>query len=223
ETTGARVLAVDRDPAALATAARQFDHPSITWARDDCEQLVTAAAQAPFDAIVSLETIEHLAAPEAFLARCRDLLARGGLLILSTPNGSPLVRPAGTWTYHEHEYTAPELVDLLADAGFGHVELHGQRLSPLGWLRDDIRRELHLLRFNPFVRLGFWVQRVVRGRIIPPALPERADEYEIVPITGSEEGQRVPSEAPFVLIAVARVTGAASPPSGRREAGRQRS
>lgn len=39
-----------------------------------------------FDAVVSLEGIEHLRNPYAFVAECRRILAAGGWLVLSTPN-----------------------------------------------------------------------------------------------------------------------------------------
>jgi 2-polyprenyl-3-methyl-5-hydroxy-6-metoxy-1,4-benzoquinol methylase len=40
----------------------------------------------PFvDAVVSVETIEHLYAPRLFLARAKDALRPGGLLLLTTP------------------------------------------------------------------------------------------------------------------------------------------
>ena len=40
----------------------------------------------PADIVASFETIEHLYAPKDFLARCRRLLAPGGLLVLTCPN-----------------------------------------------------------------------------------------------------------------------------------------
>lgn len=41
--------------------------------------------QEEFDAVVSLEVIEHLYAPREFVKRVREVLAPGGLFILSTP------------------------------------------------------------------------------------------------------------------------------------------
>jgi 2-polyprenyl-6-hydroxyphenyl methylase/3-demethylubiquinone-9 3-methyltransferase len=40
----------------------------------------------PFDVILALEVIEHVADPDAFLGHCRKLLAPGGILIVSTLN-----------------------------------------------------------------------------------------------------------------------------------------
>jgi SAM-dependent methyltransferase len=38
------------------------------------------------DIVASFETIEHVYSPRKFLARCRELLAPGGLLVLTCPN-----------------------------------------------------------------------------------------------------------------------------------------
>lgn len=44
-----------------------------------------------FDAVILGEIIEHVAYPEELLANCRRFLKPGGLLLLSTPNGSALM------------------------------------------------------------------------------------------------------------------------------------
>jgi 2-polyprenyl-3-methyl-5-hydroxy-6-metoxy-1,4-benzoquinol methylase len=45
------------------------------------------AARVPkYDAILLLDVIEHMAEPEAFVERCRSVLAPGGLLLISVPN-----------------------------------------------------------------------------------------------------------------------------------------
>lgn len=44
-----------------------------------------ALFQEPFDVVVSLEVIEHLYDPRAFVARIHECLRPGGLLVISTP------------------------------------------------------------------------------------------------------------------------------------------
>jgi SAM-dependent methyltransferase len=39
-----------------------------------------------FDIIISLHVIEHVARPDLFLEKCRDVLAKDGLILIETPN-----------------------------------------------------------------------------------------------------------------------------------------
>ena len=52
----------------------------------DLNQPFAARVEGRFDAVVALELVEHLENPHQFLRECRQLLAPGGWLLLSTPN-----------------------------------------------------------------------------------------------------------------------------------------
>ncbi|HWI84844.1 MAG TPA: bifunctional 2-polyprenyl-6-hydroxyphenol methylase/3-demethylubiquinol 3-O-methyltransferase UbiG [Sphingomonas sp.] len=95
-----------------------------------------------FDLIVSMEVIEHVADPSAFIATLAGLLAEGGLLILSTPNRTPLSKlalitvgegfgmiPKGT---HDHtKFLAPdELAALAESAGLEVIDTTGLSFDP---------------------------------------------------------------------------------------------
>jgi hypothetical protein len=79
------------------------------------------------DAVVFLQTIEHLQDPGGVLGRFRSLLRPSGALYVSTPNVLTLApkgaeRSGNPW--HVREYRAEEFAGLLA-AHFDEVELHG--------------------------------------------------------------------------------------------------
>ena len=63
---GAHVVGIDRSEHALAVARREFAADRVEFLRDDCETLTGVAALGPFDALVTFETLGHLAHPDRF-------------------------------------------------------------------------------------------------------------------------------------------------------------
>lgn len=207
EFLGAEVIGVDRDSDALRVSAKNFSHPRITWCADDCDSMTQCAKYAPFDAIVSLETVEHLSDAGGFIERCRALLSSTGVLIMSTPN-SLVTSPNGDlqWRFHKKEYTPTEFTALIQQSGFHSVELFGQALTPMGQMREQLRGELNAVLSNPFVRAGGWLQKTLRGRHAARPLPQQLGDFETTPIASISECESRGTRGPFVLIAVAGVS-----------------
>src|SRR5947207_4224139 len=121
-TRAARVTGVDANPEAHEHARLKYARPGVRFVRD----LVESYGD-PCDAIVFLQTIEHLRDPGAVLDRFRGLLRPGGTAYVSTPNVLTLAPPGAARSdnpWHVREYRAEELAGLLA-AHFDAVELHG--------------------------------------------------------------------------------------------------
>jgi ubiquinone/menaquinone biosynthesis C-methylase UbiE len=80
-----------------------------------------------FDIVVSFETVEHIRQYGKFLAECRRVLKKNGLLICSTPNRrifSPrLAKPMNT--FHVKEFWPEEFCRLLRRY-FADINLYGQ-------------------------------------------------------------------------------------------------
>lgn len=111
---------------------------------------IEAVAGRTFDLVASMEVIEHVAEPAAFVHGLARLLAPGGLMLLSTPNRTPLSRLAliavgeGTGmiprgTHDWSRFLKPdELTLLLADAGLAVVDTRGLAFSPAtGFMLSD--------------------------------------------------------------------------------------
>jgi SAM-dependent methyltransferase len=119
-----------------------------------------------FDAVVFLQTIEHVVDPAAVLEHFRRLLTPGGVAYISTPNLLTLA-PRGAAKsdnpWHLREYRAEEF-DGLCRGAFGRVEMlglfHARKLRAhevglrLGW--DRVHKRLGLTqrfydRFTPAI------------------------------------------------------------------------
>src|SRR6201990_2133814 len=75
------VTGVDANPEAFEHASAKYQRPGVEFVRD----LVQSYRQ-PCDAVVFLQTIEHVEDPEAVLRHFRDMLPPGGTAYVSTPN-----------------------------------------------------------------------------------------------------------------------------------------
>lgn len=160
----ADVVGIDANPEAHAHAAARYRRPGLRFERDLVENV-----SGPRDAIVFLQTIEHIADPGALLER---IATAAPLAYISTPNRLTLA-PAGAEKsdnpWHLREYTLAEYRELL-EPHFGSVEILGLRHAgklrlhewalSLGW--DRIHRALRLTgpfydRFTPAINAGDFV------------------------------------------------------------------
>jgi SAM-dependent methyltransferase len=115
----AEVVGVDANPDAHEHARLRYRRPNLRFER----ALVESYAE-PRDAIVFLQTIEHLPEPGPLLARFADLAQ---VSYVSTPNRLTLAPPGAEKSdnpWHLREYTAGEYRALL-EPHFAAVELHG--------------------------------------------------------------------------------------------------
>ncbi|MGD9737123.1 MAG: class I SAM-dependent methyltransferase [Solirubrobacterales bacterium] len=159
--TAASVVGVDANPEAHEHARLRYVRPNLRFQRD----LVETFAE-PCDAVVFLQTIEHVEDPGAILEHFRSMLAPGGVAYVSTPNLLTLAPPGAEKSenpWHLREYRAAEFGELCR-AHFGRVELlglfHARKLRVhelalrLGW--DGAHRRLRLTkpfydRFTPAI------------------------------------------------------------------------
>lgn len=83
---GAEVTGIDEsaDLIAVAQAHAENQHLGLSYQRTSVEAL--AAGDEQFDVVVSMEVIEHVTDPAAFVTACADVLAPGGVLFMATLN-----------------------------------------------------------------------------------------------------------------------------------------
>src|SRR4051794_9957416 len=147
---GAKVTGVDAGPEVIAVAR---EHAAAIGLEIDYRAADVLDIEGQFDLITSLEVIEHVADPAAFVKALAKRLAAGGLMILSTPNATgwsklmtiTLAEGLGRILRGTHDFAkfiAPERLKLLlADAGLDCLDVEGIAWSPTRGLHlsDDVR------------------------------------------------------------------------------------
>jgi 2-polyprenyl-3-methyl-5-hydroxy-6-metoxy-1,4-benzoquinol methylase len=141
--TGASVVGVDANPEAHEHARLRYTGPNLRFARD----LIQTFAE-PCDAVVFLQTIEHVQDPDEVLEHFKALLSAapaGGALYMSTPNLLTLAPPGAEKSenpWHIKEYRQEEY-RALCEAHFSEVELYGLfhagKLAAHQWAIDHAR------------------------------------------------------------------------------------
>ena len=141
-----RVAGIDISADAIAHAKAHYAVDGVQFHAGSVERIEVPG---PFGAIVSFETVEHVAAPEAFLAETVRLLDRDGVFIVSTPvrrSGTIDTPPANP--HHVREWSAPEFEALLRSY-YADVSLFAQHTfakNPLPYSRT-IKRWLFARRY----------------------------------------------------------------------------
>ena len=138
---GGDVTGIDAAPQNVAAASAHAERQGllIDYRAIGIESLGVPGG---FDLVTSLEVIEHVSDPALFLRGIAGALAPGGLLILSTPNRTPLSRltmitigeglnviPKGTHDWRS--FVTPEEMDRhLGDAGLEVIDKRGIAFDP---------------------------------------------------------------------------------------------
>ncbi|ATI81244.1 bifunctional 2-polyprenyl-6-hydroxyphenol methylase/3-demethylubiquinol 3-O-methyltransferase UbiG [Sphingobium yanoikuyae] len=137
---GASVTGLDAAPEniAVAVAHAQGQGLAIDYRATPVEQV----GDSGYDLVTSMEVIEHVADPAAFVRALAAKLAPDGLMILSTPNRTPMSRlamitigesiggiPKGTHDWSKF-ITPDELTALLEDAGLEVTDSSGLAFDP---------------------------------------------------------------------------------------------
>jgi SAM-dependent methyltransferase len=99
------VVGVDLEADVVHRARERY--PRVTF---DIANLVSLPyPDGSFDAVVSLQVIEHLHTPQEFLSQAKAVLSPGGLLVISTPNRLTFSPEGLRNPFHAFEFSPDEL------------------------------------------------------------------------------------------------------------------
>ena len=167
--SAASIVGVDANPEAHEHARARYLAPNLRF-----EQGLVEAFAEPCEAVVFLQTIEHVQDAGAILEHFRSILSPGGIAYISTPNLLTLAPPGAEKSdnpWHLREYRAAEFRQL-CEAHFGSVQMlglfHARKLRVhelairLGW--DTVHRRLGLTQrfygwFTPAISASDFVLR----------------------------------------------------------------
>jgi SAM-dependent methyltransferase len=113
------VTGVDANPEAFEHARLKYTRPGVRFVRNMIELYAE-----PCDALVCLQTIEHVPDPQGLLRHFREM---AGTVYVSTPNLLTLAPPGAERSgnpWHLREYRVAEF-RALCESVFGRVELYG--------------------------------------------------------------------------------------------------
>ena len=144
---GAQVVGVDAAARNIPVARLHAERSGleIDYRHTTAEDLV-AAGEEPFDAVMNMEVVEHVADPQAYLTACAGLMRPGAIMTCSTINRNPksyimaivgaeyVMRwlPKGTHDWQKF-ITPDELYDLIRGAGLTPVDRTGFVFNPVAW------------------------------------------------------------------------------------------
>jgi 2-polyprenyl-6-hydroxyphenyl methylase/3-demethylubiquinone-9 3-methyltransferase len=158
---GAAVTGIDAAPENIAAARVHAAQSGLSI--DYRAGSIDALAGERFDLVTSLEVIEHVTDPAAFIGGLAGALAEGGLMILSTPNRTALSRiamimigegtgqiPRGTHDWSKF-LTPDELTELVEGAGLKVIGTRGLGFSVAkGFvLSDDLKLDYFVAAVRP--------------------------------------------------------------------------
>lgn len=180
---GYRVVALDLRPTFLTYLHKKWERGRLwTVAGNACR----LPLRGPFAAAILVEVVEHLAFPEVALAEVASVLAPGGIVCLTTPNGERLHTGLPTFSAvsdraslverefrpdadgHLFFFTRDELIDLVERLGLEvvHHEFCG---SP--WLSGRLRAR-YVMPCLPLAALRHFDRLTIRSDLLGRKLAE---------------------------------------------------
>jgi len=147
QASGCPVVAVDYKYEALQYARQRYRAPGVHFVQADLDRFDWP--DGAFDAVISLETIEHLRSPAAFVARVWQRLPPEGIFAVSSPIAETLAEDP----WHRHEWNEHEFRALVSDAGFTIIdELATMRPSSARQLLEAGRRHPQAINWRHVIR-----------------------------------------------------------------------
>jgi len=151
------VVGVDRSEESVGYANRHYKNSNTSFKLGNADNKSFLENLGEFDAVVSLETIEHLADHYAYLKWVNKALRPGGALVVSFPSTFTM-----DWAspHHKRDISRSKASRLFRDCGFEIIKRFRQddRLD-----MRDVLFEAHYNKTMPTPPLGQWIRIYLRN------------------------------------------------------------
>ena len=187
----ASVIGVDISPDVIAHAHRKYGGDHLTFVVGSCSAI--PLSNSSVDAVVSFETLEHLAEHEQMLTEIKRVLRPDGVLLLSTPDKLHFTDIPGTENpFHVRELYTDEFKNLLS-AFFVHVDMLEQKICHVSVLAPTSGLPIAGLRhyLGDFGRLAH--TDGIRAPLYNLAVATDAD-FELLHNVSLFQGRGIPTE-----------------------------
>lgn len=109
EAGAAHVVGADVSEESVAKADKMFGRVGLEFKQLDAAKIGEIFRDGEFDVVISVETIEHLKDPEAFLSELKRITKPTGIIVISCPNDHWYYpEPTDSNPYHLRKYTFAE-------------------------------------------------------------------------------------------------------------------
>ena len=109
EAGAAHVVGADVSEESIAKADKMFGRDGLEFKQLDAAKIGETFRDGEFDVVISVETIEHLKDPEAFLSELKRITKPTGIIVISCPNDHWYYpEPSDLNPYHLRKYTFAE-------------------------------------------------------------------------------------------------------------------
>lgn len=143
---GATVVGIDASTDGIRIARKT--HPDIRFEQMlATETILSDLGEEPFDAVISVEVVEHVFDPRGFARACRNAIKPGGTMVLTTPYHGFLknlaLSVADKWDSHLNPlwdgghvklWSRATLSKLFVESGFTDLRFRGTGRTPYLWM-----------------------------------------------------------------------------------------
>lgn len=166
---GFKVVAVEANPESVEYAKLRVEFGDISFVCADATKLSLGEE---FHAVLLGEVLEHVPRPGALVQRCCDMLRRGGIIVITTPNGlSP-----HNWrlaSYDPRTMETSDRANLPSGLGGRETHLFCFRLSQL----RDLVRGCGLVIERHELSNSYVINPLGLHRILPLSAAERLNQF----------------------------------------------